>query len=76
MNKEFSTTKVTPEGVQKLQECRIAFSTLLDTLKVLCPESREFSLVKTKLEEASFFAIKAISYTNVGSEDSYKEKVA
>lgn len=74
MNKEFSTTKVTPEGVQKINQSRAIFDKTLDELKTICPEGRELSLVKTKLEEASFFAVKAISYANVGEEDSYKEK--
>jgi hypothetical protein len=72
MNKEFSTTKVTPEGVQKINRSREVFDVALEELKILCPEGRELSLVKTKLEEASFFAVKAISYANVGAEDSYK----
>lgn len=72
MNKEFSTTKVTPEGVQKINQARSILDGTLDALKILCPEGREFSLVKTKLEEAGFFAVKAISYANVGEEDSYK----
>lgn len=72
MNKEFSTTKVTPEGVQKINQSRTIFDNALEELKAICPEGREFALVKTKLEEASFFAVKAISYANVGTEDSYK----
>ena len=57
MNKEFSTTKVTPEGVQKINRYREVFDVVLEELKILCPEGRELALVKTKLEEASFFAV-------------------
>lgn len=76
MNKEFASTKVTKEGVDKINKTREIFDGALEELKKICPEGREFSLVKTKLEEASFYAIKAISYANIGDQDSYKEKVA
>lgn len=61
MNKEFTSYPLSADGFGKVTQTRIAFDTLLEALKTLCPESREFSLVKTKLEEASFFAVKAIS---------------
>lgn len=74
MNKEFSSTKVTKEGVEKINKTREIFDSALEQLKAICPEGRELSLVKTKLEEASFFAIKAVSYGNIGEDDSYKGK--
>lgn len=61
MNKEFTSYPLSTEGFDKVTQTRIAFDALLESLKTLCPESREFSLVKTKLEEASFFAVKSIS---------------
>lgn len=37
------------------------FSKLLDVLEVNCAEGRDMSLVRTKLQEASFFAKQAMA---------------
>lgn len=61
MNKEFSVHMLNDEGKKKA--CRIAeiFDTALEGLKEHCPDGREMSLVRTKLEEASFFAKKSMA---------------
>lgn len=61
MNKEFKTYLLNEEGIARVAHTKQAFDALLETLKIVCPEGREFAIVKTKLEEASFFAAKAIS---------------
>ena len=67
-NPEFQTYQATEEGILRIRQTRALFDGLLNNLKDLLPEGREFSLVKTKLEEASFFAIKAISKAHQVSE--------
>lgn len=62
MNQEFQVHMLTEEGKAKATLIAKAFDDCLETLKVLCPtQNREFSIVKTKLEEASFFAKKAMA---------------
>lgn len=61
MNREFATHKLNEEGTTKVHKVRNVFDHALEQLKHLCPEGREFSITKTKLEEASFFAIKAVA---------------
>jgi len=49
-------------GIEKARKLALAFDDLLRELRKLCPENtREFSIVKTNLETASFFAKKSIA---------------
>jgi hypothetical protein len=57
----FQFHKLNEGGIKHAQEIAAVFTELLERLRVLCPESREFSIVKTKLEEAAFFANKSIA---------------
>jgi len=61
MNKEFAVHMLNDEGRKKA--CRIAeiFDATLTDLTAFCPDSREMSIVRTKLEEASFFAKKSMA---------------
>ncbi len=62
MDELFKFHQLNEEGKQKAQEIADTFQELLDNLKTLCYEpSREFSIVKTKLEEACFFAKKSMA---------------
>jgi hypothetical protein len=61
MNTLFNSRKLSSKGVEDVAVVENLFSKLLDSLLVLCPEGRELSIVKTKLEEASMYAKKAIS---------------
>ena len=61
MNKEFQVHLLNDAGIEKAQKIAADFDTLLESIKSYLPESRELSIVKTKLEEASFFAKKGMS---------------
>ena len=57
----FEFHRLTEDGITKAKSIAEAFTNLLYDLEKLCPTCREFSIVKTKLEEASFFAKKAMA---------------
>lgn len=61
MNPEFEVHKLNSIGLTTAKAIANAFDDLLEDLKLYCAPSREFSIVKTKLEEACFFAKKAIA---------------
>lgn len=61
MNPEFEVHTLNTDGKAKAVAIALAFSNLLEELFTLCPPGRELSLVRTKLEEASFFAKKAMA---------------
>ncbi|MEE9510329.1 MAG: hypothetical protein V3V81_07535 [Candidatus Bathyarchaeia archaeon] len=65
MNKEFDVHILTEDGIGKAKEIATIFNNTLNLLKIVCPDGREFSIVKTKLEEACFFAKKAMASANV-----------
>lgn len=58
---EFAFHKLNEEGQNKAKTIALYFSDLLFSLQSYCPASRELSIVKTKLEEACFFAKKAMA---------------
>lgn len=57
----FQFHRLNDDGIKKSNSIAESFDTLLEDLKKLCPEGREFSIVRTKLEEASFFAKKSMA---------------
>jgi chloramphenicol 3-O-phosphotransferase len=62
MNKEFKVHMLNGSGRSKAHAIALAFDDLLEDLKMYCQENtREFSIVKTKLEEACFFAKKSMA---------------
>ena len=65
MHKEFEVHILNVEGITKAKEVAQAFDDLLTKLdKLIQPEnglSRLYAVTKTKLEEACFFAKKAIA---------------
>jgi len=65
---EFSVHKLNEDGIEKAVLIRDAFDNLLTTLESLCFSSREFSVTKTKLEEACFFAKKAMAVNLVNQQ--------
>jgi len=68
MNKEFQTHKLDDAGFEKARSIAEAFDECLEKLKWLCFEGREFSIAKTKLEEAAFYAKKSMANTYTAKE--------
>lgn len=67
-HKEFSVHALNQGGMNKANAIADAFNKLLDELVVLCPQSRELSIARTKLEEACFFAKKAMATESENTE--------
>lgn len=62
MNKEFAVHMLNESGKVKAAVIAVAFDELLDKLLKVNPDaSREMSVCRTKLEEACFFAKKAMA---------------
>jgi hypothetical protein len=61
MNKEFEVHKLNEQGFAKVTELAHGFDALLTAILAWIPASRELSIVRTKLEEACFFAKKGIA---------------
>jgi len=59
----FRVHRLNDDGMKKAEEIAAAFNDCLNRLKGMCAEGREFAIVKTKLEEAAFFAKKAMANT-------------
>jgi len=57
----FKVHMLNDQGKEKANFIAESFDGFVIYLSKLCPESREFSIVKTKLEEACFFAKKAMA---------------
>lgn len=60
MKQLFEVHKLNEKGFKKAELIARSFSILLDNLEGVCREGREFAIAKTKLEEACFFAKKAM----------------
>lgn len=61
MNPEFAVHKLNGNGIENANIIANEFDRLLERLGQFCIDGREFSIVKTKLEEACFFAKKAMA---------------
>jgi hypothetical protein len=61
MNPQFAVHMLNSGGKQRAKEIADAFDGLLANLSQYVPEGREFAIVKTKLEEACFFAKKGMA---------------
>lgn len=56
----FAPHLLNPQGVEKTNRIRWAFSVLLSRLEEEMPASRELAIVRTKLEEACMFALRGV----------------
>lgn len=65
---EFETHRLNADGLQKAAAIAGEFAGLLSKLTVLCIEGRELAIVRTKLEEACFFAKKAMALNLVNQD--------
>jgi hypothetical protein len=61
MRDEFKVHVLNDEGFAKAQVLGHLFSEMLDTIERMIPAGRERALVVTKMQEASFFAKRAIA---------------
>jgi hypothetical protein len=57
----FKSPRLNNNGIKRTEEIAAAFTECFRVLKTICPEGREFSIAKTKLQESSFFAKKSIA---------------
>lgn len=57
----FQVHMLNDSGKDKARIIAIQFDNLLRDLSLVCPAGREMSIVRTKLEEAAFFAKKAMA---------------
>lgn len=64
MHDAFAVHMLTDDGKVKAREIAYAFNELLQRLDAACPDGREMAIVRTKLEEACFFAKKAMAKSN------------
>ena len=60
-NPLFQVHRLNDDGMKKAEEIAAAFNGCLQSVEGMCPIGRELSIVKTKLEEACFFAKKAMA---------------
>ena len=58
---EFKVHMLNDDGIKKAHSIREVFDECLTKLSDLCGAGREFSIVKTKLEESCFFAKKSMA---------------
>lgn len=61
MNKEFQVHMLNDAGKARATAIAESFDRCLSEILTLCPPGRELALVRTKLEEASFFAKKSMA---------------
>lgn len=69
IKKEFKVHLLNEQGISRAKEMAEKFSLLLDWLESVCQQDREFSIVKTKLEEASFFAKKSMAQNPINQKE-------
>lgn len=64
-HQEFKVYILNEHGIEKAKEIKRIFEECLDAILHHCPPGRELSIVKTKLEEACFFAKKSMAQFEV-----------
>lgn len=64
LHPEFAVHTLNEEGKKMAVRIGCIFHNALTELEMVCPSGREMALVKTKMEEACFFAKKAMAKQN------------
>lgn len=67
IDKPYAYHKPSPKAQKAITELREMFSTVEETLKRVCPQSRQLSMAITKNEEAAMWAIKAVVFNDPDS---------
>lgn len=59
---EFDVHMLNETGIEKAKKVALSFSQLLDDVELICgKDGREMAVVRTKLQEAAFFAKRAMA---------------
>lgn len=58
----FAGRRLTADGTKHAEDIGLAFTECLSRVSMCLKESRELSLVRTKMEEACFYARKALAH--------------
>jgi hypothetical protein len=75
VREEFSVHRLNEEGLTKADVIATAFSHLLDHLEEACgKDGREMSLVRTKLQEAAFYAKRAMAVRPENQKNPYDDR--
>lgn len=61
MNPEFQVHRLNEDGIRKANSIAGIFDSALGQLEQYCLQDRYFAIVRTKLEEACFFAKKSMA---------------
>jgi hypothetical protein len=69
MNELFTGHLLNEKGFARVQDIGRAFDTLLKVVEAAVPEGRQLSIVRTKLEEACFYAKKGVANQQEYQED-------
>ncbi len=76
VNPIFATHQLNEQGRQKRQYIAEAFNDLYNHLEEWCQNGREFSIVKTHLEDAALYAVKSMANIPSNQQTGQHEKVA
>lgn len=67
IDKPFAYHKPSPDGLNKINAIREAYSELKALIEKSCPQSRHLSVAITELETSAMWAIKAVVFNDPNS---------
>lgn len=67
IDKPFAYHRPSPDGMQRINDVRRAYSDLKAVLEAACPPSRQLSVALTELETSAMWAIKAVVFNDPAS---------